>query len=302
MTGSIGGLVSVGWIGLGHMGGPMAANLVEAGHRVRGFDLSPVASAAAAAAGVEPAASITAAVADADVVITMLQHGSQVRAVLDEVLPAVPTDALLIDSSTIAIDDARALHELARAAGFSFLDAPVSGGVGGAVAGTLTFMIGGSSADLDRARPLIEVLAGRIFHIGGPGAGQAAKIVNNLMLGVTLAATCEAAVLAERLGLDHRIFHEMASVSSGDSWTLRNWYPIAGVVETAAVNRDFAGGFAVDLMAKDLGLALAAGAATDTPLTFTAAVAERLKGLQAAGLGDRDSSVFVRTVDGSLDA
>lgn len=283
------------------MGGPMTANLVRAGHRVRGFDLSRTALESASSDGVEPAASVADAVTGADLVVTMLQRGSQVRAVLDEAIPFLAPAAVVVDSSTIAIEDARALHELVATAGFPFLDAPVSGGVPGAVAGTLTFMVGGAEIDLDRARPVLEVMAGRIFHIGGPGSGQAAKIVNNLMLGITLAATCEGAVLADRLGLDHQVFHQMATVSSGDSWPLRTWYPMPGVVPTAAVNRDFEGGFAVDLMAKDIGLALAAGRATGTPLEFGARVADRLEQLRAAGLGGLDSSVFVRSVDGSLD-
>ncbi len=221
---------------------------------------------------------------------------------LDTALPALAPGALVLDCSTIAIDDARELHGRVATAGFAFLDAPVSGGVPGAMAGTLTFMVGGAADDLDRARPILEPMAGRIFHIGPGGSGQAAKIVNNLMLGVTLAATCEGAVLADRLGLDPRVVHQLVSVSSGDSWALRTWYPMPGVVDTAAVNRDFAGGFAVDLMAKDLGLALAAGDATGLALPFTAAVAAGLARLHDAGLGDRDSSVFVTLVDGGLDA
>ncbi|MEP6979985.1 MAG: NAD(P)-dependent oxidoreductase [Nakamurella sp.] len=292
---------TIAWVGLGHMGGPMTARLVAGGHEVRGFDLSAAAVSAAVAGGVIAVPGIPEALAGADVLITMLQRGSQVRSVLDVALPLLSPGTLVLDCSTVAIDDARDLHALVAGAGFGFLDAPVSGGVPGATAGTLTFMVGGAAADLDRARPVLEPMAGRIFHIGPGGSGQAAKIVNNLMLGITLAATCEGAVLADRLGLDARVVHQLASVSSGDSWALRTWYPMPGVVETAAVNRDFEGGFAVDLMAKDLGLALAAGATTDTALPFTAAVADGLARLQAAGLGDRDSSVFVKLVDGSVD-
>ena len=282
------------------MGAPMTANLVKAGHRVLGFDLSADAVAAATAGGVEAVPSVADAVHGADIVFTMLQLGSQVRAVLDEALPALAPGTVVIDSSTVAIDDARQLHEVVAAAGHPFLDAPVSGGVPGATAGTLTFMIGGEAATLAQVRPVIEAMSGRIFHIGGPGSGQAAKIVNNLMLGINLAATCEGAVLADRLGLDHQVFYEMAKVSSGDSWTLRTCYPMPGVVETAGVNRDFEGGFATNLMLKDIGLALAAGRDTDTPLAFGEQLAQRLTELQAAGLGDKDCTVFVKSVDGSL--
>ncbi|WP_111765194.1 3-hydroxyisobutyrate dehydrogenase [Nakamurella deserti] len=294
-------MATIAWVGLGHMGAPMTARLVAAGHEVRGHDLDAEAVRVAVAGGVVAPGSLAAALDGADVLITMLQRGSQVRAVLAEALPLLPPGTLVIDSSTIAIDDARELHRTVAEAGLPFLDAPVSGGVPGATAGTLTFMVGGAAADLERARPVLEPMAGRIFHIGPGGSGQAAKIVNNLMLGITLAATCEGAVLADRLGLDHRVFQQMASVSSGDSWALRTWYPMPGVLETAAVNRDFDGGFVVDLMAKDLGLALAAGAATGTGLPFTAEVAAGLQRLRDAGLGGKDSSVFVKLVDGSLD-
>lgn len=293
-------MAAVAWIGLGHMGGPMTANLVNAGHTVRGFDLNLDARRAARESGVVTPDSLAETVAGADVLITMLQSGAQVRGVLADALPLLPPGALVVDCSTVAIDDARALHELVGGAGFGFLDAPVSGGVPGATAGTLTFMVGGSDEDLERARPVIEAMAGRIFHIGGPGDGTAAKIVNNLMLGINLAALCEGAVLADRLGLDPEVFYQMAKVSSGDSWALRTWYPMPGVVETAAVNRDFEGGFATNLMLKDVGLALAAGEATHTGLEFGALVAARLSDLRTAGLGDKDCTVLVRLVAGTI--
>ena len=279
----------------------MTARLVAAGHEDRGHDLNPDAVRLAVEGGVVAPGSVAAAVDGADVLITMLQRGAQVQGVLTEVLPLLAPDTLVVDCSTIAIDEARDLHSLVTEAGFAFLDAPVSGGVSGATAGTLTFMVGGDAAHVDRARPVLEPMAGRIFHIGPGGSGQAAKIVNNLMLAISLAATCEGAVLADRLGLDHKVFQQMASVSSGDSWALRTWYPMPGVIETAAVNRDFEGGFAVDLLAKDLGLALSAGAATDTELPFATEVAAGLVRLHEAGLGGKDSSVFVKLLDGSLD-
>jgi 3-hydroxyisobutyrate dehydrogenase len=294
--------MAVAWIGLGNMGGPMAANLVGAGHTVRGFDLSPAAAAAAAALGVTAVDSVEAAVADAEVVITMLPRGEHVQAVLtgpDGVLAHAPQSVLVVDSSTIDIELARELHRVVRESGRRFLDAPVSGGVSGAAAGSLTYMIGGQVEDVEAARPYLDVLGGRILHAGGAGNGQAAKIVNNMMLGVNLAGMCEGAVLAARLGLDPSVFHSIAASSSGDSWALRTWYPVKGVVESAAVNRDFAGGFAVALLLKDLGLAVDAGTATGTPLELGTRARDAMAALAAGGLEDRDCSVLVRMIDGS---
>lgn len=294
--------MNVGWIGLGNMGGPMTANLVAAGHRVRGFDLNTEATATAATAGVLIADSIAEAVSDADVVFTMLPAGTHAREVIlgeGGVVASAPTGAVVVDSSTIDIQTARDLHEAVAGAGFSFLDAPVSGGVSGAAAGTLTFMVGGDEAVLDKVRDVIDVMAGKIFACGGPGNGQAAKITNNMMLGITLQATCEGAVLAERLGLDASVFQQLATVSSGDSWALRTWYPIAGVTETAAVNRDFAGGFSTALLRKDLGLALQAGEETGTDLSFAKAVADRLDTIVERGDAGKDCSILVQLIDGS---
>lgn len=293
----------VAWIGLGNMGGPMAANLAAAGYPVRGFDLVPEAIETARAAGVVIAESAIDAAAGADILFTMLPAGTHVRSVLTGgVLEALAPDTLVVDSSTIDIDTARELHTLVTAAGHRFLDSPVSGGVGGAASGTLTFMVGGSADDLAEATPVIEVMAGRVFHTGGPGNGQAAKIANNMMLGITLAATCEGAILAERLGLDATTFYNLAQVSSGDSWALRTWYPVPGVVEGAGVNRDFEGGFATNLMLKDLTLALQAGESTGTTLDFAAAVVQRLQQLADLGYGGKDCSSLVRLLDGSLTA
>ena len=297
--------MTVAWIGLGNMGGPMAANLVRAGHSVVGFDLSEPAKAAAAAAGVKVVETIADCVADADVVFTMLPAGTHVRSVLtgpDGILANLPAGGLVVDSSTIDSQVARELHELVTGSGFRFLDAPVSGGIFGAQAGTLTFMIGGAAEDLEAVRDRIEVMAGRVFHAGGPGAGQAAKIANNMMMAVNLAGLCEGAVLADRLGLDPNVFFQIAGVSSGDSWTLRTWYPMPGVVETAGVNRDFAGGFATDLALKDVRLALAAGEATGTPLDFAALVVQRLQTLSELGYGAKDCTSLVKLIDGTLPA
>lgn len=292
--------MNVGWIGLGHMGGPMTTNLVKAGHTVKGFDLVAEAKEAAAENGVTVVESIAEAVSDADIVFSMLPAGRHAREVITGdggVLANAPSTALVIDSSTIDIQTARDLHAAAAQAGFSFLDAPVSGGVSGAAAGTLTFMVGGQAAAVEKATPVIEVMAGKIFHCGGPGNGQAAKITNNMMLAICLEATCEGAVLAERLGLDHKTFQQLASVSSGDNWALRTWYPVQGVVDTAAVNRNFEGGFSTALLRKDLGLALEAGKSTSTELSFATAAAERLDHLVENGWESKDCSVMVKLID-----
>jgi len=293
----------VAWIGLGNMGGPMSANMVAAGHDVRGFDLSPDAVATAVAAGVTAAGSIAEAVTGADVVFTMLPKGEHARAVYfgdDGVLANTNTSTLLVDSSTIDIETAQSLHDAAAAAGFRFVDAPVSGGISGASAGTLTFMIGGEAGAVADATAYIEPMAANIIPTGAATTGQAAKICNNLMLFINLAATAEGAVLAERLGLDKQVFWDIASVSSGDSWALRTWYPIADVIETAAANRDFAPTFTTDLANKDIGLAIAAAKATNTPLEIGEHVAELFQRLIDEGEGGKDCSMIVKLVDGTL--
>jgi 3-hydroxyisobutyrate dehydrogenase len=297
--------MQIGWIGLGNMGAPMSGNLVAAGHEVRGFDPSEAARSAAAELGVKLEDTVAATVADADIVFTMLPNHHVVKAVLggeDGVLANARQGAVVVDSSTIDIDAARELHETTAAAGLRFLDAPVSGGISGAAAGTLTFMVGGDEAVLEDVRAVIDVMAGRVFYTGGAGNGQAAKLTNNMMLGINLAATAEGAVLAERLGLDASTFWQIAQASSGDSWALRTWYPIAGVVDTAAVNRDFEGGFATALLRKDLDLAIAAGSSTSTALPFATAVRQRMDQLIELGLADQDCSVLVKLVDGELTA
>jgi len=293
----------VAWIGLGNMGGPMSANMVAAGHEVRGFDLNPDALATAAQTGVSAAGSIAEAVAGADVVFTMLPKGEHARAVYfgdDGVLACTDTSTLLVDSSTIDMETAQSLHDAAAAAGFRFVDAPVSGGISGATAGTLTFMIGGEAGAVTDASAFIEPMAANIIPTGGATTGQAAKICNNLMLFINLAAAAEGAVLADRLGLDKQVFWNIASVSSGDSWALRTWYPIKDVVETAAANRDFAPTFTTSLASKDIGLAIAAAKATNTPLEIGEHVAELFQRLIDEGEGGKDCSMIVKLVDGTL--
>lgn len=296
-------MATIGWIGLGNMGGPMTANLVRAGHTVQGFDLSADAVAAAVAEGVTAVEGIAGAVQGADVVFTMLPKGDHARAVYlgeDGVLAHADTSTLLIDSSTIDIESAAALHGAAAERGFRFVDAPVSGGISGAKAATLTFMIGGEDGAVKEATGFIDPMARNIIPTGGATTGQAAKICNNLMLFINLASTAEGAVLADRLGLDKQVFWDIASVSSGDSWALRTWYPVPGVVDTAASNNDFAPTFTTELANKDIGLAIAAARGTDTPLEIGEHVQQLFQRLIDQGEGGRDCSMIIKLVDGSL--
>ncbi|MET3809683.1 3-hydroxyisobutyrate dehydrogenase [Arthrobacter sp. UYEF3] len=294
----------IAWIGLGNMGGSMSVNLAKAGHEVRGFDLNAEAVAAAEAGGVKPAGSIAEAVAGADVVFTMLPKGEHARAVYlgaDGVLAHADTKTLLVDSSTIDIASAQALHDAAATAGFRFVDAPVSGGMSGALAATLTFMIGGEAGAVADATEYIRPMAANIIPTGGATTGQAAKICNNLMLFINLASTAEGAVLADRLGLDKQVFWDIASVSSGDSWALRTWYPVAGVVPTAASNNDFAPTFTAELANKDIGLAISAARDTGTPLEIGEHVQQLFQRLIDGGQSGKDCSAIVQLVDGSFE-
>src|SRR5690606_2718345 len=258
-------MTRIAFLGLGHMGLPMAVNLVRAGHEIHGYDLVPAAIEAATAAGIPIAANGADAVRDADVVVTMFPAGRHVIAAYqDELLAAAKPGTLFIESSTIAVDEARTAHQMAIDAGHRNVDAPVSGGVVGAVAGTLAFMVGGSDEDFDAARPLLEVMGKRIVHCGGPGLGQAAKVCNNMILGISQIAVAEAFVLAERLGLEHQAMYDVVSQASGQCWALTTNCPVPGPVPTSPANRDYQPGFAGALMAKDLGLALQAIEGTGT--------------------------------------
>ncbi|WP_160121958.1 3-hydroxyisobutyrate dehydrogenase [Rhodovarius lipocyclicus] len=259
-------MTSIGFVGLGRMGLPMALNLVRAGHRVAGFDLSAAALEAFAAAGGTLATSAAEAARGAEVIITMLPAGRHVRdAWLGEggMAAAASADALLLDCSTIDVGTAR---ELARTLGARMLDAPVSGGVMGAEAGTLTFMVGGEAAAFAAADPILASMGRKRVHCGAAGAGQAAKACNNMLLAISMIGTCEAFVLAERLGLSHQALFDVASTSSGQCWSLNTYCPVPGPVPSSPANRDYAPGFATALMVKDLGLAQQAaeeyGAAT----------------------------------------
>ena len=248
-------MTTIGFIGLGNMGGPMAANLVRAGHRVRGFDLAAESCDAARAAGVVIAEDATAAVAGAEVVITMLPAGRHVTGVFAEILPAMGDGALIIDCSTIDVDSARKAHALAAQKNCLSLDAPVSGGVGGAQGATLTFMAGGSAEAFAKAEPILLQMGRKAVHCGEAGAGQAAKICNNMILGISMIGVAEAFVLAEKLGLSHQALFDVASTSSGQCWSLTSYCPVPGPVPTSPANNDYKPGFAAGLMLKDLGLA-----------------------------------------------
>ncbi|WP_442789877.1 3-hydroxyisobutyrate dehydrogenase [Nocardia sp. CDC160] len=251
----------VGFLGLGHMGGPMAANLVEAGYDVLAFDPVPAAQDQARADGATVVATAAEAVSASDIVITMLPNGRIVLDLYAEVLSAAKPGTLFVDCSTIDVADAKQAAELAAAAGHRALDAPVSGGVAGAAAGTLTFMVGGADADFAAALPLLEVMGGKVVHCGGAGVGQAAKICNNMLLGISMIGLSEAIVLGEKLGLTHEKFFDVVSTASGQSWALTSYCPVPGPVPASPANNDYKPGFATALMTKDLGLAANALAA-----------------------------------------
>jgi 3-hydroxyisobutyrate dehydrogenase len=266
-------MTSIGFIGLGHMGGPMAANLVKAGHAVRGFDLASGLLEEASANGVSACSSLAEAVEGASTVITMLPAGKHVISVWSELVSLVPAGTLMIDCSTVDIDSARQAHELARAHGCPSLDAPVSGGTAGAKAGTLTFMAGGEPQAFASAEPVLKAMGSRITLCGGASMGQAAKICNNMILGVSMIAVGEAFVLAERLGLSHQALFDVASVSSGQCWSLTSYCPVPGPVPASPANRDYQPGFAAALMLKDLMLSQDAAktSGAETPLGREAA-------------------------------
>lgn len=249
---------TIAFLGLGHMGGPMAKNLVKAGHTVHGYDPSPEAAVAAKENGVEVFAGGIEAVADADVVITMLPHGKAVIECYEQILPGAKTGALLIDSSTISVDDARKIHQHADDHGFAQIDAPVSGGVKGADAGTLAFMVGGTEEAFVAAQTILEPMAGKVIHCGDAGSGQAAKVCNNMVLAVQQIAIGEAFVLAEKLGLEAQALYDVITGATGNCWAVHTNCPVPGPVPTSPANNNFKPGFATALMNKDLGLAMAA--------------------------------------------
>lgn len=278
-------MTAIAFLGLGNMGAPMGANLVKAGYEVQGFDPVPAARAAAADAGVSVCETAAEAVRDASVVITMLPNGTLVRQCYAEVMPAAAAGALFIDSSTIAVDDARAVHAYAVERGFAQLDAPVSGGVKGAAAGTLAFMVGGETDALETARPVLDAMAGKIIHCGDSGAGQAAKLCNNMLLAVQQIAVGEAFVLADKLGLSAQSLFDVITGATGNCWAVHTNCPVPGPVPTSPANNDFKPGFATALMNKDLGLAMAAVASTGA----------------SAPLGSHAAQIYARFADEHAD-
>jgi len=292
-------MAAIGFIGLGNMGAPMAANLVKAGHQVIGFDIVPRAVEALSAKGGRAAASAAEAIAASELVITMLPAGAQVRSVyLGEagVLANARKGTLVIDCSTIDVETARAVAAAAAEAGFDMLDAPVSGGVAGAEAATLTFMVGGEAAVFARAEPVLAAMGRTIVHAGPAGNGQAAKICNNMILGVSMIAVCEAFSLAERLGLAAQTLFDVAAKSSGQCWALTSYCPVPGPVPSSPANRDYVPGFTAAMMLKDLRLAQQAAGATAAPTPLGAAAANLYQLFVDEGTGGLDFSAIYRLI------
>jgi 3-hydroxyisobutyrate dehydrogenase len=294
-------MARIGFIGLGNMGLPMAQNLLKAGHAVAGFDMSKAQVDALAASGGKPVGSVRAAADAAEIVITMLPAGAQVREVYlgtDGVLYSVGPETLLIDSSTIDVATARDVAAAADKKGLAMLDAPVSGGVGGAQAGTLTFMVGGSDQAFARARPILEKMGKTIVHAGGAGNGQAAKICNNMILGVSMIAVSEAFVLAEKLGLDAQKLFDISSKSSGQCWSMTTYCPVPGPVPTSPANRDYQAGFTAAMMLKDLKLAQDAASTAGAKTPLGADAASIYSQFVESGEGPRDFSGVIRFIRG----
>ncbi|HEY0027629.1 MAG TPA: 3-hydroxyisobutyrate dehydrogenase [Allosphingosinicella sp.] len=297
-------MARVAFIGLGNMGGGMAANLVKAGHEVAAFDLSEEALAKAEANGCTRAASAEEAVANTEAVVTMLPAGKHVRQVYEaSVIGKAPTSAILMDCSTIDVDSARAVIAQAEAAGYRMADAPVSGGIAAAEGGTLTFMVGAAGDAFEAARPFLERMGKAVIHAGGPGAGQAAKICNNMLLGASMVATCETFVMAQKLGLDPQTFFDISSKASGQCWSMTSYCPLPGVGPETPADRDYDGGFAAALMLKDLRLAMEAAQSVDA-YTPMGAHAEELYTRFAEGLGGagKDFSGIIKMIDDSWKA
>ncbi|MFL6825197.1 MAG: 3-hydroxyisobutyrate dehydrogenase [Bradyrhizobium sp.] len=289
-------MTSIAFIGLGNMGGPMAANLVKAGRKVTGFDLAEASRNQAKADGAGIADSAASAVKGAEVVVTMLPAGKHVLSVWSEILPAMAKGSLIIDCSTIDVESAKQAHALAAKHGIASVDAPVSGGTGGAKGASLTFMCGGEDKAFEAAKPVLEKMGKKIVHCGGAGAGQAAKICNNMILGVSMIAVSEAFALAEKLGLSHQALYEVASTSSGQCWSLTSYCPVPGPVPTSPANNDYKPGFASTLMVKDLTLAQDAAKAAGAATPLGKHAQEIYKDFDAAGNGGVDFSGIIRHV------
>ncbi len=291
-------MATIAFIGLGNMGRPMAANLVKAGHAVMGFDLAAPMLQAAEANGVRPASHISQAVADAQTIITMLPQGKHVLSAWTDILRAIPKGTLVIDCSTIDVDSARKAHEMAAAVGCLSLDAPVSGGTSGAAAGTLTFMAGGLQESFARAKPILEAMGKKIVHCGEAGAGQAAKICNNMILGISMIGVCEAFALGEKLGLSSQALFDVASTSSGQCWSISTYCPVPGPVPTSPANNDYKPGFAAALMLKDLRLSQEAALSTGASTPLGAEAAQLYALFAKQGNADRDFSAIIEMLRG----
>jgi 3-hydroxyisobutyrate dehydrogenase len=293
-------MTRIAFIGLGHMGGGMAPNLAKAGHEVRAFDLSEDALAHAVEGGCVRAGSTEEAVKDAEAVITMLPAAKHVAEVYrGHVFAKAPVSALLIDCSTIDVATARTVEEEATAQGYTMVDSPVSGGIAAAAGGTLTLMVGGSDTAFERARPILEPMAKAVIHAGGPGAGQAAKICNNMILGATMIATCEAFVLAQKLGLDPRVFFDISSKASGQSWSMTSYAPVPGVGPDTPADHDYEGGFAAALMLKDLKLAADAAESVRAYTPMGGEAEELYQRFVDRGGGNKDFSGIIKMIDDS---
>lgn len=293
-------MTQIAFIGLGNMGAPMAANLLKAGHELAVFDLVPAAVAKLEQAGARAAASAADAVNGAQVVISMLPAGAHVRELYlgeGSLLEAVGPDTLLIDCSTIDAETARELAEAATRQGLQMLDAPVSGGVAGAEAGSLTFIVGGEEAALEHARPILEAMGKNIFHAGAAGAGQVAKMCNNMLLGILMTGTAEALNLGAANGLDPKVLSEIMKASSGNNWALQVYNPYPGVMEGAPASRGYQGGFGVDLLVKDLELALKAGLANRTALPLGSLVRQLYVAYSKQGAGRMDFSSIIQYLE-----
>ena len=290
-------MAEIGFIGLGNMGLPMAANLVKAGHKVSGFDTVAEAIGKAKDAGIEIAASAAEAAAGRDIVITMLPNGKIVTSVFSQIVPACAPGTVIVDSSTIDVASARAAHDVAAKAGLLSVDAPVSGGVGGAEAGTLTFMVGGSQEALEKARPALEIMGGRLVHCGEGGAGQAAKMCNNMLLGISMIGACEAFALADKLGLSQQALFDVVSTSSGMCWSVNTYCPVPGVGPKSPADNDYKPGFAAALMLKDLGLSQEAAGDVGAATPMGRHAMEIYKTFVEAGEGGKDFSGIINYLD-----
>jgi 3-hydroxyisobutyrate dehydrogenase len=289
--------MKIAFIGLGNMGGGMAANLVKAGHGVNAFDLSPDALSRAAEHGATTFTTVREAVAGAEAVVSMLPNGKIVESVFaSDVIGHAPTSALLIDCSTIDVDTARSVANLAENRGYAMVDAPVSGGIAAANGGTLTFMVGGSDAAFARAEPILSAMGKAVIHAGQSGAGQAAKICNNMLLGASMIATCETFAMAQKLGLDLQTFYDISSKASGQNWSMTSYCPVPGIGPASPADNDYQGGFATALMLKDLRLAIEAAQSVGANIPMGSRAASLYESFANAGNGGTDFSAIIKSL------